>query len=231
VLRSAASYAHGAGNPPAARIEGDALSDDDLARRRLQIVTSRPPADADAASAMCDEWLRRSLRGDEGAFEALYRYLHAPLREYAESYVREPEVAEEIVQEVFLSVWRARAALRITRTAKGYFYIAVRNHALNHLKHGRIVRRSAERIAREESERVSVNVAVEGVERAELVAAVQRIAAQLPPRTRQAYTLYYEHNLSYAEVAEAMGIAVKTVEHQLARALRLISRGLEEEGL
>jgi RNA polymerase sigma-70 factor (ECF subfamily) len=60
------------------------------------------------------------------------------------------------------------------------------------------------------------------------VARVRRLASQLPPRTRQAYSLYYEHELSYAEIAEIMGTAVKTVENQLARALRLLCRGLEE---
>ena len=202
--------------------------------RCLTAMTDDPPnsddekkqAANDRAAMLCDEWFERSVHGDVAAFESLYRYLYGPLRNFAESYLRSREAAEEIVQDVFFVVWRDRATFRLRRSVKGYFYVAVKNRALNKIKRGQNEQRSGERIARDEAGRVSVNAAEEQITRDELVAAVQRLIDQLPPRMRQAYTLYYQHDLSYAEIGAVMGTAVKTVENQLARALRTICAGL-----
>jgi RNA polymerase sigma-70 factor, ECF subfamily len=209
---------------------------DDRPDRRPNTMTDDGPssndekttAASDRSAMLCDEWFERSVHGDVAAFESLYRYLHGPLREFAESYLRSRETAEEIVQDVFLAVWQGRETLRLRRSVKGYFYIAVKNRALNEIKRGKVQQRSSELIMREESDRVAVNPAEEQITRDELVAAVQRLIDQLPPRMREAYTLYYQHDLSYAEIATVMGTAVKTVENQLARALRTICAGLGE---
>ncbi|MBX6333509.1 MAG: RNA polymerase sigma-70 factor [Gemmatimonadaceae bacterium] len=176
----------------------------------------------DPGAARCREWFERSVRGDVEAFESLYRYLHGGLRRFAETYVRSPQVAEEIVQDMFLALWQTRASLRLTRSVKGYFYIGVRNRAINYVKRREAERRAGDRLAREEALHEVGNAAEERLTHEEHVAAVRRIVAQLPPRTRQAYVLYYQHELSYAEIAAVMGTAVKAVEKQLARALRHI---------
>ena len=187
-----------------------------------------PVAAQDRAAMLCDEWFERSVQGDVAAFESLYRYLHGPLRDFATSYLRSRETAEEIVQDVFLAVWRGRSTLRLRGSVKSYFYIAVKNRALNEIKRGKVQQRSSELLSREELVRTSVNEAEDQLTRDELVAAVQIEIDRLPPRMRQAYTLYYQHDLSYAEIATVMGTAVKTVENQLARALRTICAALGE---
>ena len=203
-----------------------------LARRGAKVIVNyaRSQADADKIAEQAKGFGSdaRAVQGDVAAFESLYRYLHGPLRRFTETYVRSPHVAEEIVQDVFLAVWEERASLRLTRSVKGYFYVAVRNRALNYVKRRQAEGRASDRLAREEGMREVRNAAEERLARDELAVAVRHLIEQLPPRTRQAYTLYYQHELSYAEIAVVMGTAVKTVENQLARALRHIHRRIAE---
>lgn len=184
-------------------------------------------ASAEPDAQMYREWLDRSRRGDVAAFESLYRYLYTPLREFAEGYLRSRELAEEIVQDVFLAIWEGREQLEVRGSVRGYLYVAVRNRALNLIRRGQAERRSTDRIALEEGARVARNTAHEQLVYDELAASVQRVIDELPPRMRQAYTLYYQHDLSYAEVAAVMGNSVKTVENQLARALKIIWQRME----
>lgn len=194
---------------------------DERRDRGVPPVTAAREADADSPDAqLLGELFARAAGGDVGAFETLYRQLHGALRDFAETYVRSREHAEEIVQDIFLAVWETRATLRLRGSIKGYFYVSVRNRALNQLKRWQAEQRSTDRLTVEGAGRVVDDSVVERLAHEELVAEVRREVEALPPRTRQAYRLYYEHELSYAEIAAVMGTAVKTVENQLARALR-----------
>ena len=91
------------------------------------------------------ELVLRIRAGDESACEALYRAYRTPLWRFAYSYVRSPEVAEELVQDVFLALWRNRAEAGTRGSIRTWLYAAIRNQALNHLRHERIVTRLDER--------------------------------------------------------------------------------------
>jgi len=83
----------------------------------------------------------RVRAGDEGACETLFRTFHAPLWKFAYGYVRSREAAEEIVQEVFLALWRNRATWEVHTSVRAWLFGAVRHQALNYLRHERLVSR------------------------------------------------------------------------------------------
>jgi len=157
--------------------------------------------------------------GDHDAFESLFREYHAALCAFADRIVAAPDVAEEIVQDVFASLWRTRSSLRITTSLRAYLYTAVRNRALNHAR--RSVTESALDTAaasRAASGREPDAVAQAG-ETASLVASA---IASLPPRCREVITLRWVHGLSHSEIAQAMGVSPKAVENQITRGLRAL---------
>jgi RNA polymerase sigma-70 factor, ECF subfamily len=169
-------------------------------------------------------WIQRIAEGDAQAFEALFRALYDRLCAFAESYVGSSHTAEEIVDDVFLNLWSGRERLRIRSSVLSYLFVAVRNRALSHLSRATLERRYAERVRTEDVPR-AVDGVVEVEEQAaanELLVLVQEAVRQLPPRAQQTYVLYYQQHLSYAEIAGIMGVAVKTVENQLARALKIL---------
>jgi RNA polymerase sigma-70 factor, ECF subfamily len=171
------------------------------------------------------ERAERIRRGEVEAFESLFREHHAGLCRFAERYVREPALAEELVQDVFFELWRGRAAWELRTTLRAYLFGAVRNRALNHLKRASRTRLWFAREQRD-AEPADPSASPERVAaESEAAAAVQRAVARLPERARMAVELRWQHGLKHAEIAEVMGISVKGVENQLGRALKAL-RGM-----
>ncbi|HEX6534054.1 MAG TPA: RNA polymerase sigma-70 factor [Gemmatimonadaceae bacterium] len=190
---------------------------------------------ADAMSSLPDptpellaHWIARIADGDAVAFESLFHAFYDRLCVYAETYVRSPHAAEEIVDDVFLALWAGRERLRPQRAVASYLYVAVRNRALNQLRRRKMEHQYFERTELEfrvlaADDRNDVEDAVRS---SELFALAERAIEALPERIRETYLLYYQHGLSYAEIAAVMNVSVRTVENQLARAVKRLWRGL-----
>jgi RNA polymerase sigma-70 factor (ECF subfamily) len=181
-----------------------------------------PVTAAERAQDERDLFARLST-GDEAAFDALFRAWYAPLVRIAEGIVRERAIAEEVVQDVLLEVWRRRAQLGGEDSPRAYLIRAARNRALNHLRHLRVQQKSAPYVGGRSED------APEGTSRlveAELDAAVRVAVAELPPRCREVFELSRVHGLSYAEIARSLEISVKTVEAQMGKALRTLRERL-----
>jgi RNA polymerase sigma-70 factor, ECF subfamily len=165
------------------------------------------------------ELLDRIRRGDQAAFEELFRTHYAALVGFAEGMVRRRDVAEEVVQEVLLNLWRRRETLQLEDSLRAYLYQSARNRALNHLRHERVVRDAAPRIVGEDSVAAAGAAALE---EAEIAAAVRQAVSELPERCREVFELSRTEGLRYAEIARVLGISVKTVETQMGRALKAL---------
>jgi RNA polymerase sigma-70 factor (ECF subfamily) len=171
-----------------------------------------------------DRQLLALLRaGDHDAFDAIFRAWYAPLVRLAEAMLRERALAEEIVQDVMLELWRRRDALDPDGTPQAYLFQATRNRALNHLRHVRVQERVAPQLAASPPPSAPSDAAAA---EAELAQAVARAVAGLPPRCREVFELSRVHNLKYAEIAQTLGVSVKAVEAQMARALRTLRQQL-----
>ena len=173
---------------------------------------------------MDDRALLARLRGgDEAAFDAIFRAHYAPLVGLAESVLRHRAVAEEVVQDVMLELWRRRETLVVEESLRAYLFRATRNRALNHLRHRKVEQRG-EPHARGES--VVPAAADAYLVEEEIDAAVRRAVAELPDRCREVFELSRVHGLRYAEIARALDISVKTVEAQMGKALRVLRERL-----
>ena len=170
------------------------------------------------------EWVEAIRSGDPAAFEALFLAYHAPLCSFAYRYLGARELAEEIVQEVFLCVWERRAGWDVRSSVRSYLLTAVRNAALSYLRHERVVRRSQAEV-RAIHETVAASPEVRALE-AETVVAVRQAIGRLPDRCRLVFTLHREQGLTYAEVAHVLGISPRTVEVQIGRALKSLRKNL-----
>jgi RNA polymerase sigma-70 factor (ECF subfamily) len=169
---------------------------------------------------------RRIRDGDIAAFETLFRALHAPLCEVVDGYVRSQAVAEEIVQELFFVLWVDRARFPEARSTRGYLFAAARNRAVHHLRHQAVVRRWAEETRAESGYLVS-RAPDRTLEANETEAAVRRAIDALPARTRVAFVLQWEYEMSHADIATAMGISVKGVEKLISTAKTKLKASLD----
>jgi len=110
------------------------------ARARTAACDFRPissPRRRDSLAHLSD----RVRRGDVAAFEELFRAMHAPLCEVADSYVQSQAIAEEIVQDLFFAIWMKRDRLPNVDSIEAYLFTAARNRSLHHLRHRAMVRR------------------------------------------------------------------------------------------
>jgi RNA polymerase sigma-70 factor (family 1) len=175
----------------------------------------------------------RVRRGDLAAFEDLFRAMHAPLCEVADSYVQSQEIAKEIVQDLFFAIWMKRDRLPNVDSLQAYLFTATRNRCLHHLRHRAMVRRWTS-WAGEKSDVAGVAASPqppdEALEADERRAAIRRAIDRLPPRARLALVLQLDHEMTQAEIAEAMDISLKGVEKLLATARQKLRPLLEAEG-
>jgi RNA polymerase sigma-70 factor (ECF subfamily) len=173
---------------------------------------------------MTDQDLLDRLRqGDEGAFDTIFRAWYPPLVRYVEAMLRVRADAEEIAQEVLLELWRRRAQLAEQGSVQAYLFQSARNRALNHVRHERVEQRAAPYLTR--SEGAPARADNEVIE-AEIAEAITAAIASLPPRCREVFELSRIHGLKQTEIAESLGVTVKAVEAQMARALRTMREQL-----
>jgi RNA polymerase sigma-19 factor, ECF subfamily len=167
------------------------------------------------------DWTAGIRAGDPAAFERAFRAYHPGLCAFAYRYVRSRETAQDLVHDVFAKLWEERGRLTVGHL-KNYLYAAVHNLAISHVRHEVVERRVRERapgMADWLAPAHEVNEGERRLEAAELQAAVERVLGGLPERCRLALTLRWRRQMSYAEVAGAMGISVKTVEIYVGRGL------------
>ncbi len=160
------------------------------------------------------------------AYKELFLLLHRPLCQFAAGILKSNYDAEEVVSDVFIHIWEKRHILTGIESPRMYFYVAVKNRALN-------------RIAREKRQKAldagywSVNLSQvlanpeELMMTDELFNKLRKAIQDLPTRCQLIFKLVKEDGLRYREVAELLQISVKTVEAQMAIALRRLSQCMQ----
>ena len=169
--------------------------------------------------------------GSESAFFALFHSHYEVLCRYAYRYVVSRAIAEELVSDVFLRVWAQRERWEVRGRVRAYLYGAVRNLAIDYLRRERVEQRLLAASGREQ--RLGGGSQSGGVEERlaseELAAAMQRAVDELPPRPRQVFLMRWQRHLTNAQIAASLGIAVKTVEMHMTRALDALREALPAE--
>jgi RNA polymerase sigma-70 factor (ECF subfamily) len=194
-------------------------------------LKERPEAKVDAL----DEDVRLMLAfrgGDALAFDSLFQRWADPLLRYLDRMLRDTAAAEELVQEVFLRVHRARDRYRPEARFSTWLYRIATNLALNELRRPR--RRDPHRSVDDElgPELAAGTPSPDEIAHARRVSAdIERELEALPERQRAALWLSAVEGLSYAEVAEALEVTEKAVKALVHRArTRLVGRLAGERG-
>ncbi len=165
---------------------------------------------------------------DEQAFGRLYMaYLHN-LLQFANSIIKNDELAEEIVSDVFVRIWQNRKNIGSIENFKLYLYISIKNTSLNYLsRHFR-----KEIVSLDE---LSMNIPLVAYNPEQLLItseAVKRIEQEigkLPARCRLIFKLVKEDGLKYNDIAKLLNISVKTIDNQMAIAVKKISGAINFE--
>ena len=167
----------------------------------------------------------RIRAGDVSAFELLYRDYWNQLYNFGFRYVQSAEEAEDVVQEVFFSIWRNRGGWHVGSSLQNYLFVAVRNAAIGRLRRNATMQRWRERMISEEPTRS--DPAVDAlIESADATAEVERALAEMPPKRRAVCALRWLDGLTYAQIAERLGINEKTVENHIGTGIKFMRERL-----
>ncbi|AQG82262.1 RNA polymerase sigma-70 factor [Spirosoma montaniterrae] len=190
---------------------------DNDAARRLSKVANEP-------EQVWDKELFIRLAFAESAkagCEVLFRYYYQVLCNHATRFVYSRELAEDIVSEVFCRMWRTQAYASIRTSYRFYLFRAVRNEAYNYL---RLEIQGHEEISWAEISNDPIPDSV--VQFDELIGLIDTILETSSPQCRRAFMLNRFEGKKYREIADEMGVSIKTVEAHVSKALHMLRKGL-----
>jgi RNA polymerase sigma-70 factor (ECF subfamily) len=187
-----------------------------------------------ASSTSSDvELLRLMLAGDGDAFEHLYQRWQSPLYRFALRMSGSETIAEDVTQEVFLTLMCDGQQYSERGSFAAYIFAIARHRAWRRLQRERwFVRLEIEEMVESEGA-LTTGWLIEqadplaGLARDEIVETVRRAVLALPVHYREVVLLCYLHELSYAEAAEVIGCELGTVRSRLHRARALLAEKLE----
>ncbi len=163
---------------------------------------------------------------DKAEFEILFKTYYSGLCAYANSFLKDVPASEDVVQEVMFKVWSGRNSLLITTSIQAYLFKAVRNSCLNVLKHLDIRYQYKDRQEIQGADRYLTSV--DTVIFSELQVKIHTAIDHLPMERKKVFILSRYEGLSYQQIAEKLGISVKTVENQIGKALQFLRLELAE---
>ncbi|MEO8067417.1 MAG: RNA polymerase sigma-70 factor [Flavobacteriales bacterium] len=166
---------------------------------------------------------QRIASGDRSAFEEAFRSFYRPLCAFAKTYLKDRDRAEDLVQELFVKLWNDRERLTVTTSLSSYLFTAVRNRCLNELE--KVVRmRPLNENAHDTPDENGRDEEEHTWRSARVLAAIEA----LPEERRKVFKLSRNESLKYHEIAERLGISVKTVENQMGKALKTLREELAD---
>lgn len=170
--------------------------------------------------------LRKIARhSDRLAFEELYNSYFSRLFVFCLPIIRSKELAEEIVNDVFIQLWEKRDSLMVVNNAEVYLYVAVKNRAIDYIRKASSYQ--MEDIDSIRSEDISFSLDPEQLMiTEEMRKKISAAVDELPPRCKLIFKLVKEDGLKYKEVADILDLSIKTVEAQLAIAVKKLTTAI-----
>lgn len=167
-----------------------------------------------------------AYNNDQLAYRTLFIQLHGKLKQFSFSIVRSEEEAEDIVSELFVLIIQRKEQLCQLESPLYYFYTTVRNMSLNLLKKQK--RRAGLSMDEWQIQLNSIYFRPDLLMiTEEMVSKIKMAINSLPNRCRLIFKLIKEDGLKYKEVAELLNISIKTVEAQMAIAMRRMAQSMQ----
>lgn len=179
------------------------------------------------ASAPLEDLLAATARGDRQAFAELYRLTHRRFYAIALALTRQPEVAEDILQESYLAIWRTASQYQAGRAPVLVWLMAiVRHRAIEFLRQRR--RRALETSAEPLADEALQTPDPQALESIDLIAhAIQECLRRLPPEQAHIIGLAFFHGFSHEELAAQLQTPLGTVKSWVRRGLLQLKGCLE----
>ncbi len=166
----------------------------------------------------------RITEGEVAAFRKLFDSLFDQLTQFAFLLVKSKETATEIVDDIFIRLWKNRADILLIDNIKIYLYKATKNTAFNYLSRTEPLHEPFDDIhiqLKEEYDPESLMISNE------IILKIREAVNALPPRCKMIFKLIREDGLKYKEAADVLNVSIKTVDAQMVIAVSQIKEKLK----
>ena len=169
---------------------------------------------------------KMTVNDDKNAFEKIFRLFYQPLIMYAKKIIEEQPIREDIVQDVFTSLWEDRKKLSITTSLLNYLIAAVRNSCLNYLRKEKLIRQYRESV-------ITNNVNIEEDDEEiytlkELRDILENTLSKLPENYRIVFEMHHVEGKKYEEIAKALNLSVRTVKRYKEYTINNLKKDLRD---
>ena len=166
---------------------------------------------------------------DGNTYEKLFSEHYASLCRYANAMLKDMDQSEDIVQQAFIKLWNKREQMDLSRSVKSYLYTSVRNLSINYIRDQKKFQSSVLDVEIYQSgQAMSLGLDPGNLMADELAEKIERALAGLPEKSLEVFKLSRFENLRYREIAEKLGVTVKTVEAHMSKALKLLREELKD---
>lgn len=165
------------------------------------------------------------MKGDEAAYEVIFKEFYRPLSLFANKYLQDVEMSKDLVQEMFFYLFEKRETLNIHTSLKSFLYQSVKNRCLNQLKSSKLHEAHHKVILNAQS----INLVEDDeVEMAELEDRIASIVAEMPPQTKRVFEMSRFDGIDNQAIADELNISKRTVETHISSALRRLRENLSD---
>lgn len=169
-----------------------------------------------------NEIIQRLKNDDKKALTLIYTAFWKPLFLSSYNLLKNKELCEEIVQDVFVDLWNNRNKIQIKISLNSYLYACTRYKVFNQFRKQKVRAELYENLER----RFQYATPETKIMHKELVAHIETVVKKLPKKCQNVYRLSRHEQLSHKEIANQLSISTKTVENHISFALKALSRAL-----
>lgn len=171
---------------------------------------------------MSENLLSELKQGSESAYKQLFYTYFTDLVYYANHFLKNRELAEDLVQELFIVFWYEKKYLSVHSGLEGYLFRALRNSCLNQLRNDKRNNQKLSRI-------VAETLSDEGIrsENEDVIEEIYGAFHRLPGQCKAVFTLCCMQGLKYHEAAEQLGLSIGTIRTHMGRAFKSLRSALQ----
>lgn len=163
-------------------------------------------------------WIRGLRNQSHEVFEEIFKTFYPDLYKFAYAYLMNENLAEDVVQDVFVALWTTAESMPWNTKLKNYLYSSVKYGCLDYLKHLQVIDNNKEKL----TEALIYSGTVEYEDNQELLEKVNQCLQELPDQQRKVLELKVVKGLNYREISQELNISEESVHTHVKRAYRYL---------
>lgn len=162
------------------------------------------------------------ITGNKQSYLLLYKVFYKDLCRYACKFVNNPHVAEDIVQETFLKIWRLRKNINPDLRLAAYLHKSVRNNSIDYIKNENREKQVKEVLSNRRWSLINDHEMLE--KENELYNRLHKAIDSIPGKSKEVFKMSKIKGIKHKEIAVQLNITVKGVEYHISRALKCVTK-------